>query len=140
MARDAVPELQPNEENALMNRRLLTGALLFLPAAAFAQAHSHNERGPNGGSLQDIIGIHAELVTADRTLTVHLYDERMQPQPATGFTGSLLVGAGQARQVVQLAAGGGNILTATAQAAPARGTAMTLQLRNPANRSGQARF
>jgi hypothetical protein len=123
-----------------MNRRLLTGAMFFLPAAAFAQGHAHGERGPNGGSMQDIIGIHAELVIADRTLTIHLYDERMQPQPATGFSGSLLVGAGQTRQVVQLASGSGNTLTGTSQTAPPRGTAMTLQLRNPANRSGQARF
>ena len=123
-------------------RRILLAvfATLALSPAAFAQGHGHGDRGPNGGPMQDIVGIHAELVTSDRTLTFHLFDEGNRPVPAGGYSGSVLIGSGQARQVVQLAPGAENTLVGTAATAPARGTQMTLQLRNPAGRSGQARF
>ncbi len=118
---------------------LALGSAILAPAA-FAQGHGHGDRGPNGGAMQDVVGIHAELVMAERTLTFHLFDEANRPVPAAGYSGSVLVGAGGARQVVQLAPAAGNTLVGTAAAAPARGTAMTLQLRNPEGRSGQARF
>ena len=125
-----------------MFKRSLIGslALLAMAPAALAQGHSHGDRGPNGGAMQDIIGIHAELVMADRTLTVHLFEEGNRPVPAAGYTGSVLVASGQTRQVVQLTPGTDNTLVGTAPAAPPRGATMTLQLRNSAGRSGQARF
>lgn len=124
-----------------MRRAVLAAlATLALAPAALAQGHGHGDRGPNGGPMQDIIGVHAELVMAERTLTFHLFDEGNRPVPAAGYSGSVLIGSGQGRQVVQLAPGAENTLVGTAPAAPARGTAMTLQLRNPAGRSGQARF
>lgn len=125
-----------------MSRRLVLAALaaLAITPAALAQGHGHGDRGPNGGPMQDVVGVHAELIVADRTLTVNLFDEGNRPVPATGYSGSVLIGTGQARQVVQLTAGSGNALTGTATSAPARGTSMTLQIRNSSGRSGQARF
>lgn len=133
--------INPFEEIPVLRRLILAAvATLALAPTAFAQGHGHGDRGPNGGAMQDIVGIHAELVVAERTLTFHLFDEGNRPVPAAGYSGSVLVGSGQARQVVQLAPSAENTLVGTAATAPARGTAMTLQLRNPAGRSGQARF
>lgn len=86
------------------------------------------------------MGIEAELVMADRALTVHVYDEAGTPVPSAGYSGSALVGTGQARQVVQLAPGSGNTLSGTAGAAIPRGAQVTLQLKSPAGKSGQAKF
>lgn len=60
--------------------------------------------------------------------------------PAAGYTGSVLAGAGQSRQVVQLAPGIGNTLSGTAPGAVARGTPIMLQLKSPGGKTGQARF
>lgn len=72
--------------------------------------------------MQDVAGMHAELMVADRTLTIHVYDEAGKTVPTIGFSGSILVGAGQARQVVQLNPGAGNTLVSTA-AVPFQGSA-----------------
>lgn len=128
------------------NIALAAALLLIAPAAlmpaALAQGHAHGqaEKGPNGGTMQDVAGVHAELVAADRALTVHLYDEAGKPVPAAGYSGSVLAGSGQARQVVQLAPGNGNALSGAAATALPRGTQMTLQLKAPGGKTGQAKF
>lgn len=115
--------------------------LLTLAPAVFAQGHSHGDKkGPHGGAIQDVVGIEAELVVAERTLTIHVYDESGKPVPAAGYSGSVLVGTGQARQVVQLAAGTDNMLSGTAGVTIPRGAPVTLQLKAPGGRSGQAKF
>ena len=119
----------------------LLAAFLMMGSVAFAQGHSHGDKkGPHGGAIQDIVGIEAELVTAERTLTVHVYDEAGKPVPAAGYSGSVLLGAGQARQVVQLTPGADNTLSGTAAAAIPRGAAVTLQLKAPGGKSGQAKL
>ncbi|WP_426960375.1 hypothetical protein [Muricoccus radiodurans] len=121
---------------------LAAAASLAMSAGAWAQSppHGHGDRGPHGGTMQDMVGIHAELILSERTITVHLYEEGNTAVPAAGYTGSALIGSGQSRQVVQLTPGSDNTLVGTAQAALPRGTQVTLQLRNPTGRSGQARF
>ena len=82
-----------------MRRTILAAiAAAALSTGAFAQqGHSHGDQGPHGGKMQDVVGIHAELLTSERTLTVHHYDEAGKPVPATGYTASALVGSGQSR-------------------------------------------
>jgi hypothetical protein len=123
-------------------RRIILAAIATasLATAALAQTHSHNEQGPHGGKMQDVVGVQAELLAAERALTIHLYDEAGKPVPATGYTASALVGSGGSRQVVQLAPGAENTMSGTAATPVARGTSITLQIKNPAGRSGQARF
>ena len=124
-------------------KKLILAALviLALAPAAFAQGHNHGDKkGPHGGAIQDVVGIEAELVVTDRNLTVHVYDEAGKPVPATGYSGSVLVGTGQARQVVQLTAGTDNALSGVAGAAIPRGAPVTLQLKAPGGKSGQAKF
>ncbi|MDT8350907.1 Hypothetical protein HVPorG_03862 (plasmid) [Roseomonas mucosa] len=123
-------------------RKLLLAAFaaVSLASGALAQSHGHSDQGAHGGRMQDVVGVHAELIVSERTLTVHLYDEAGKPVPSAGYTASALVGSGQARQVVQLTPGAENTMTGTAQTAPARGASVTLQVKNPAGRSGQARY
>ena len=124
-----------------MKKFALTAAvLLALSPAARAQGHAHGDKGPHGGPMQDVVGVHAELLAAERTLTVHLYDEAGKPVPATGYSASALVGSGQARQVVQLAPADDNTLTGTAPAVVARGTPVTVQIKAPGGKTGQAKF
>lgn len=115
---------------------------LALASGAFAQGHSHgaDRKGPHGGPLQDVVDVEAELVVADRVLTVHVYDEAGKPVPAASYSGSALVGSGQGRQVVQLAPGQDNTLSGTAASAVARGAPVTLHLKSPGGKTGQARF
>ena len=124
-------------------RRTILAAIAAgaLSSAALAQqGHSHGDQGPHGGKMQDVVGIHAELLTSERTLTVHLYDEAGKPVASSGYAASALVGSGGPRQVVQLTPSVENVLTGTAASAVTRGTSVTLQVKNPAGRSGQARF
>ena len=90
--------------------------------------------------MQDVVGVHAELIRTDRMLTVYIYDEAGNAVPAAGFSGSALVGSGQTRQVIQLASGANNSLTGTALAALSRDTPVTLQLKAPNGKTGQAKF
>jgi hypothetical protein len=107
---------------------------------AMAQGHKHAETGPHGGPMQDVVGVHAELVVSDKTVTVYLYDEANKPVSANGYGGSVLAGAGQARQVIALTAGADNSLAGTGTATIGKPAGLTLQLRNPAGKSGQARY
>ncbi|WP_424137695.1 hypothetical protein [Roseomonas chloroacetimidivorans] len=116
-------------------------AAMSLSAGALAQGHQgHADKGSHGGPMQDVVGVHAELLLAERTLTVHLYGEDGKPVPSAGYSASALIGTGQARQVVQLTPSGENVLTGTAPNAVARGTSLTLQVKAPGGRTGQARF
>ena len=84
-----------------MRRIFLMAALAALSSgtALAQQGHGHSDQGPNGGRMQDVVGVHAELVTSERSMTVHLYDEAGRPVPAAGYTASALVGSGRSGQV-----------------------------------------
>ena len=119
---------------------MMAALLVALTPGAFAQGHGHADKGPNGGKMEDVAGVHAELIVSDKTVTVHIYDEAGKPVPTAGFTSSMLVGAGQTRQVVQLAPSAGNTMVGTAANPIARGTQMTLQLKTSGGKSGQAKY
>ncbi len=71
-------------------------AALLIAGHAMAQ-HGHGAKGPNGGPMEDVAGVVAELVASGNTLTVHVYDEASKPVPTKGFTGSALVVSGGAQ-------------------------------------------
>jgi hypothetical protein len=118
----------------------LVAALLLSGGTAAAQ-HSHGAmKGPNGGPMQDIVGVHAELAIAGNTITIHLLDEANTPTSAKGFSGQALVVSGGTREAVQLAIAGDSSLKGEAKAPLAPGASVTLVLRNAAGKSGQVRF
>lgn len=123
-----------------MKKFLAVAALILWSGIAAAQ-HSHgNMKGPNGGPMQDVAGVHAELVVAGNVVTINLYDEANKPIPSKGFSGSVLLVSGGARETVQLAASGDTALKGEAKAPVAAGAQVTLVLKNAAGKSGQVKF
>jgi hypothetical protein len=121
-----------------MNYVLALIAMLALTELAAAQ-HAHGAKGPNGGQMEDVAGVHAELLTAGNTITVNVFDEGNKPIPTSGFAASALVARGSERETVTLAPSGENALKGDAKKAVA-GAAITVTLKTAAGKSGQVRF
>jgi hypothetical protein len=118
---------------------LITAAALLLANPAFGQ-HKHGDtKGPNGGPVEDVAGVHAEFVASGAAVTFHILDESNKPIATKGYTGSVLIVSGSERETVQLAAGDNSLKGEAKKAIPA-GAAVTLQLKTGAGKSGQARF
>ncbi|WP_127089633.1 hypothetical protein [Aquabacter cavernae] len=114
-------------------------AALLAPSAALAQ-HAHgNQKGPNGGPMEDVAGVHGELVVAGPAVTVNVFDEAGKPVDTTGYTGSAMIVSGSDRKTLPLAPSG-NALTGQAPAAIPTGAAITVVLKTAAGKSGQAKF
>lgn len=125
----------------MLRRNLLTLALVLPASSVFAQGHGHGDKkGPHGGLLHDVVGVEVELIISDRALMIYIYEEDGKPVSAIGYSGSALVGSGQTRQVVQFAVGPENSLVGTASSAILKGTPVTVQIKAPSGKSGQAKF
>ena len=123
-----------------MKKFLIAAAVLLWAGMAAAQ-HTHGStKGPNGGLVQDVAGVHAELLVSGNVVTINILDESNKPTSAKGYSGSLLVVSGGNRETVQLAVAGDNSLKGIAKAELAAGAQMTLVLKNPAGKSGQVKF
>lgn len=123
-----------------MNKFLSVIALVLWSGIAVAQ-HSHgNTKGPNGGPMQDVAGVHAELLMSGSTVTINLFDEANKPASAKGFSGSVLVVSGSARETIQLAVSADTALKGEAKSPLASGAQVTLVLKNAAGKSGQVKF
>jgi hypothetical protein len=90
--------------------------------------------------MQDVAGVHAELVLAGNVVTVNILDESNKPIPAKGFSGSVLIVWGGNRETVQLALTGDSALKGEVKNPVAAGAAVTLVLKNAAGKSGQVKF
>lgn len=123
-----------------MKKLLIAPALALWAGIAVAQ-HTHgNMKGPNGGPMQDVAGVHAELLVSGNEVTINLFDEADKPTAAKGFSGTLLIVSGSARETVQLAVAGESSLKAAAKTPPPAGAQVTLVLKNAAGKSGQVKF
>lgn len=122
-----------------MKHALILAAALAFATPAFAQ-HSHGSKGPNGGVMEDVAGVHAEFVTAGNALTFNILDENNKPIATKAYTGSVLVVSGSERETVTLAPSGENALKGEAKKPIAKGTSITLMLKTDKGKSGQARF
>jgi len=112
--------------------------LAFTPSAA-AQ-HNHGNKGPNGGIMEDIAGVHAELLTSGNTLTINILNEDNKPLSTTGYTASVLVVNGPERETVTLVQSGDSALKGETKKAIAPNTQITLMIKTAAGKSGQARY
>ena len=110
---------------------------ITLPAAA---QHSHGNKGPNGGPMEDIAGVHAELTRSGNTLSFHISDENGKPVSTKAYSGSALVATGNRRETVSLAPSGDNRLTGDVRTPLSSGALITLQLKTDEGRTGQVRF
>ena len=115
---------------------LLALSLLAVPASA---QHKHGAKGPNGGQMEDVAGVHAELVTSGSTITFNVFDEGNKPIQTSGYSGSALVVSGSERETVQLTAAG-QALKGEVKKPLAKGSSVTLLLKTDKNKTGQAKF
>jgi len=123
-----------------MRKFLVVVAIMLWAGAAVAQ-HSHGSmKGPNGGPMQDVAGVHAELMVSGNVVTINLLDESNRPTSAKGFSGTVLVVSGSNRETVQLAVAGDNALKGETKAPIAAGASVTLVLKNAGGKSGQVKF
>lgn len=113
-------------------------ATITFSGPAVAQ-HAHGGKGPNGGQMEDVAGVHAELMTAGHTITINVFDEANNPVATKGFIGSALVSRGPEREAVALVPSGEATLKGEAKK-PIERAAITVTLKTAAGKSGQTRF
>jgi hypothetical protein len=118
----------------------LIAALAFASPALAQHKHGDGHKGPNGGPVEDVAGVHAEMIVSGNTLTLNILDEGNKPLPTKGYTGSALIVAGGARETLTLAPSGDSALKGDAKAPIAKGAAITVTLKTAAAKSGQAKF
>ena len=110
-----------------------------LTSPAVAQ-HAHGaQKGPNGGVMEDVAGVHAELVTSGTTITINIFDEA-GTVVTKGFTASALVVRGPERELVSLAPAAENELKGDAKKSVGTGAVITVTLKTAAGKSGQVKF
>jgi nitrogen fixation protein FixH len=118
---------------------LILTAMLLSAAPAMAQ-HAHGSKGPNGGMMEDVAGVHAELIISGNTITFNIVDEASKPVATNGFTGSVLVTSGAEKETVTLSPAGESALKGEAKKAIPANASVTLMLKTKAGKSGQAKF
>lgn len=114
--------------------------VLSLAGAAVAQHNHGAQKGPNGGPVEDVAGVHLEFVSAGTTLTFYVLDESNKPMSAKGITASALVVSGTDRETVTLAVEGESVLKGELKKPIAPNATVSVTLKTPAGKSGQARF
>ena len=120
-----------------MKKFLLVASALLFATPTMAQ-HVH-QKGPNGGPMEDVAGVHVEMVASGKTLTFNILDEASKPLPTAGYSGSALLSAGSERETLQLTASG-NALKGEAKADIAKGASVSITLKTADGKSGQAKF
>ncbi len=121
-----------------MQKTLMIVATLLLSSPVLAQ-HAHYDKGPNGGQMQDVAGVHAEFLANGSSLVLNIVDEAGKPLDTNGFTASALILTGGERKTVQLIASGSSLRADLPAALPA-GSTVTVAIKTAAGKSGQAKF
>jgi hypothetical protein len=123
-----------------MKKSALVLAAMLFAAPVVADPHKHGSKGPNGGAMEDVAGMHVEFVPAGNALTFHVLNEDNKPVSAKGFTGSVLVVNGQDRETITLTVSGENALKGEAKKPIAPGSAITLMIKTDGGKTGQAKY
>lgn len=118
---------------------LIAALALAVPAAA-QHKHGGDHKGPNGGPVEDVAGVHAELVVNGATITLNILDEDNKPLKTAGYSATALVVSGNARETVTLAPTGESALKGDAKAPVAKAATITVTLKTANAKTGQARF
>lgn len=116
---------------------LATALVMTIPATA---QHKHGVKGPNGGLMEDVAGVHAELLTSGTTVTINVLDEDNKPVKTGGFTASALVVNGPDRETIKLEPLGDSALKGQTKKPIVPNAQITVMLKTAAGKSGQARF
>lgn len=122
-----------------MKYALLLGLALAWASPAVAQ-HAHGQKGPHGGQMEDVAGVHLELLAAGQTITLNVYDETNKPLSTKGFMASALVTAGSDRETLSLTPEGENRLKGQTKKPIGAGATISVTLKTAVGKSGQVRF
>ena len=122
-----------------MRYAIAIAATLLFVAPAMAQ-HAHGTKGPNGGIMEDVAGVHAELVPSGNVITINVLDEAGTPVSTSGFTATALVVNGPDKETVTLSPSGTSALKGETKKAVTPNTQVTLMLKTAAGKTGQARY
>ncbi|WP_453997947.1 hypothetical protein [Afipia felis] len=90
--------------------------------------------------MEDVAGVHVELLTAGSTVTLNVFDEGSKPVSTTGFSASALVTAGSNRETLTLTPQGQNSLRGEAKSVALKGATISITLKAATGKSGQVRF
>ena len=120
-----------------MKNLLAVAAIILSTGVAVAQ-HAHS-KGPNGGPLEDVAGVHIEMVASGRSITFNILDDANKPMSSKGFAGSAMITSGTERETVSLNAAE-NSLKGEAIRAVEPGSTINVTLKTADGKSGQARF
>lgn len=120
-----------------MKKILLVASALLFATPALAQ-HVH-QKGPNGGPMEDVAGVHVEMTTSGKVITFHVLDDANKALSTAGYSGSALLTAGGERETLPLTASG-HTLKGEAKADIAKGAAVSITLKTADGKSGQAKF
>ena len=117
----------------------LIGAFLLSSPAVAQHAHG-SQKGPNGGLMVDVAGVHSELLTSGKTITINIFDEGKRAVSTKGFTASALVSVGADRETLTLLPSSENSLKGEAKKIIGEGATISVTLQTAAGMSGQVRF
>mgnify|MGYP007022289680 FL=1 len=137
---------RPNRELTKRWRHLacVKSALLIIALAISTPVvaqHAHgSQKGPNGGLMVDVAGVHSELVASETTIIIRFFDGGKRVLPTEGFTASALISTGADREMVILSSSGQNALIGKAKQIIPQGTTISVTLTTAAGVSGQVRF
>jgi hypothetical protein len=118
---------------------LLIIALAISTPAVAQHAHG-SQKGPNGGLMVDVAGVHAELLASGATIIIRFFDGGKRVLPTEGFTASALISTGADREMVTLSSSGQNALIGKAKQIIPEGATISVTLRTAAGVSGQVHF
>jgi hypothetical protein len=125
----------------MMKFALALIAVLAIAAPAAAQhKHGSDHKGPNGGLVEDVAGVHAELIVGGATITLNILDEDNKPLKTAGYSGTALIVSDNERETVTLAPSGDSALKGDAKKPVAKAAAVSVTLKTAAGKTGQARF
>lgn len=120
----------------------MKGILFVCLALAFASpalAQHVHQKGPNGGVLEDVAGVHLEMIASGRNITFNVFDDAVKPMSSKGITATALLSSGSERETLTLAEGE-NALKGEAKKNIVPGSTVSVTLKTAAGKSGQAKF
>jgi len=120
----------------MMKILLVASALLFATPALAQHVH---QKGPNGGPMEDVAGMHVEMTVSGKVVTFHVLDDAIKAVSTAGYSATALLTAGSERETLPLTASG-HTLKGEAKADIAKGTSVSITLKTADGRSGQAKF
>ncbi len=90
--------------------------------------------------MEDVAGVHAELLTSGNTITVNVLNESGNPLSTKDYAGSALVVSGSSRETVVLLPSGEAALKGETKGPIAPNATITLMVKTDKGKSGQVRF